>query len=536
MTEDEGEHVLLGVVVVDTAEEGNEAAVTPGRTGDVSKARISGGVAHIGVSPVIGPVGRGVASAYALTETAVLQGVTDEGVEVVLLTQRKDIVNGVFPGPVPTGVGTLAHGIGVAEGLIGELVDEAVLTVGSGAEAIVELALPGEALDGLHAQVGRHAEAVVVALVVATGGINHFRDGVGDGGNQVPDTAVLEVVVLRVGAVVRVGGNQRVGGKHVEDIVPVVVAGADTALSGLGEGDVLTYADDVQVSLAPQHVVGVETGGDTGIVGSDGFAEDTFLVGVAHTHGELGILGTAHDVNGVVLVGSVHVADEIQPVGALEGTVLDAVVKGGIQDAGPVNGGLAHVEVHLVLDVHVLLGIQEFGHLLDVLYTIETVVSDRHIAGLALLGGNEDNTVGTTGTVNGAGCGVLEDVDALDVGGVQGADAAAGHAVDDVEGFIGTDGTHTADVHIVTRAGLAGFAHDAHTGGGGLHGAQGVGGVQFGEVVTLYLHRGAGNEFLLLGTVTHHHHFFQKLAVFLKHHVEDSLVSNRNHLSYVTDG
>ncbi len=475
VTEDQGEHVALVVVVVDTAEEGNQTAVAPGRTGDVAEGRVAGRVAHISVGPAVGPVGGRVARTDAFAEAAVLEGVTDQGVEVVLAVDVEQVVHGIFPGPIPAGVGALADGVGVLEGLVGQLVDHAVLAVGARAQAIVELALPGEALDGLHAQVGRHSQAVVVAAVVAAGRIDHFSDRVGDGGHQVPQAALLEPVVFRIIAVGLKDGNERVGGEHVEDIVPVVVAGTDAAVGRLGEGHVLTHGDDVQAVLVPQHVVGVQADGHTLVVRSDRLAEDTFLVGVAHTHREFGHLGTSDDVDGVVLVGGVDVADGVEPVGSDERTVLHAVVERRVQDAGPVDGRLAHIEVDLVLDVHILLGVQELGHLLHVLDAVEAVIGDADPAGLALLGGDEDDTVRTTRTVDGAGGGVLQDVDALDIRGVEGVDAAAGHAVDHIQRGIGTDGTHTADVDVVARARLSGRTHDAHTGGGGLHGAQGVG-------------------------------------------------------------
>ena len=208
--------------------------------------RNAGGVAHIGVLPLVGPEDVAVAGTDRLTEAAVLQGVTDKGVEVVVLTEVEHIVHGVFPRPVPTGPGALADSIGIAVGQVGKFIFEAILTVSARAHGVVELALPDETLDGLHPEVGGHGQAVVMVLVVAAGGIDHLGDRVGNGGNQVPDTAVAEVIILRERAVLQVSGDQRVRGQHVEDIVPIMVAGADTALLGLHEGEVLTDGDDVQ--------------------------------------------------------------------------------------------------------------------------------------------------------------------------------------------------------------------------------------------------------------------------------------------------
>ena len=315
-----------------------------------------------------------------------------------------------------------------------------------------------------------------------------------------------------------------------------MVAGTDTAALVRAVGHVLTEGDDIQSVLLPEHVVGIQADGDTLVVGSDGLAEDTFLVRVADTHRELGTLGTTHHVHGVVRVRRVDVADGIQPVGPLEGAGLDVIVQRRIQDAGPVDGILAHVEGNLVLDVHVLLGIEELGHPRDVLDPIETVIRDDEPVALALLGRNEDDTVRTTCTVDGAGSRVLEDIDALDVGRVQRVDVTTRNAVDDVQRGIGTDGTHTADVHIVTRSRLAGRVHDAHTRSGGLHGTEGAGGIEFGQIVALDLHGGAGHELLLLDTITHHHHFFEKFGVFFEQDVELARSGDGEDLGPVADG
>ncbi len=536
MTEDQGEHIAFVVVVVDTAEEGDQAAVAPGGTGDVGQRRVARSVAHIGVFPLVGPEDAAVASTDIFAEAAMFEGVTDQGVEVVAVAEGEHVVDGVFPRPVPAGACALADVVHVGEGVVGQFIGEAVLTVGVRTHLVVELALPDQALDGLDAEVGRHVEAVVVAFVVTAGRVDHGGDRVAGVRVEVPDTALAQPVVLGVAAVGLVNGNQRVGRKHGEDIVPVVVAGTDTALRAGGEGQVLTEGDDVEVALAPEHVVRVDTGRQTLVVGSYGLAEDTFLVGVAHTHRELGDVRTTDDVDGVVRVGRIRVADRLKPVGSHEGTVLDAVVEGRIQGVDPVDGVFAHIEVHLVLDVHVLPGIQELGHLLDVLHAVEAVVGDGDLAALALLGGNQDDAVRTTGTVDGAGSSVLEDVDAFNVGRVECVDVAARHTVDYIQRSIGTGGTHTADVDVVAGTRLTIGAHDAHAGRGGLHGSEGAGGVELGQLFTLDLDGGAGHELLLLDAVTDHDRFFEKLGIFLKEHFENRAVSDRDHLSLVTDG
>ena len=47
---------------------------------------------------------------------------------------------------------------------------------------------------------------------------------------------------------------------------------------------------------------------------------------------------------------------------------------------------------------------------------------------------------------------------------------------------------------------------------------------------------GTGNQFLLLGTVTHHDNLIEELSVFLEHHRELGLVTHRDDLGHITDG
>ena len=338
---------------------------------------------------------------------------------MVLVCEVEHVVDRVFPGPAPAGGSALADTVGIQERVVGKLVHHRIVAVSARTHPIIELALPGEAFDGLHTEVSGQGKAVAVAVVVTAAGIGHRSNRIAGIGIQRPDTAVAQPVILGVRTVRLVDGHKRVRGQHIVHVVPVVVAGTDTATLVRVESHVLTEGDNIQAVLSPKHMVGVQADGETLVVGSDGLTENTFLMRIADTHRELRTVGTTNDIDCVVRVRRIDVTDGIQPVGPLEGAGLDVIVQRRIQDAGPVDGILAHVEGDLVLDVHILLGVQEFGHPLDILDSVEAIISDDILVALTLLGRDEDDTVRTTRTVDSAGSRVLEDVNALDVGRVE---------------------------------------------------------------------------------------------------------------------
>ena len=235
-TENQGEHVLLGVVVVDTAEEGCETAVTPGGTAHIILTGIAGRVADIGILPQVGPEDLAVGSVHAFTEAAVLEGATHEGVEMVLVCEVEHVVDRVFPGPAPAGGSALADTVGIQERVVGKLVHHRIVAVSARTHPIIELALPGEAFDGLHTEVSGQGKAVAVAVVVTAAGIGHRSNRIAGIGIQRPDTAVAQPVILGVRTVRLVDGHKRVRGQHIVHVVPVVVAGTDAAVGRLGEG------------------------------------------------------------------------------------------------------------------------------------------------------------------------------------------------------------------------------------------------------------------------------------------------------------
>ena len=118
---------------------------------------------------------------------------------------------------------------------------------------------------------------------------------------------------------------------------------------------------------------------------------------------------------------------------------------------------------------------------------------DRHAALVALLGGDEDDTVGCAVAVQGGGGGILEDGHGLDVGRVEvGEVTAVGNSVDHVEGRGATvDGTVTADHDGRVGTGVTEGAVDLHAGDGAFEGACNAGYGSVGNLLGTHLRDGA---------------------------------------------
>ena len=147
---------------------------------------------------------------------------------------------------------------------------------------------------------------------------------------------------------------------------------------------------------------------------------------------------------------------------------------------------------------------------------IGEVIVDAGASHLTPLGRHQDNTVGGTGTVDGARSGILQHLHALDVVGVNALHAilVGGHAIDDVEGVGVVDGADTADADHRLRAGLTRRRDDVDAGG---HTLQGILGTQTGlssQVFGRNLSDRGCHDALFLHTVTDHDHLVQQLGIF----------------------
>ena len=202
-------------------------------------------------------------------------------------------------------------------------------------------------------------------------------------------------------------------------------------------GEVFAQLDNVATRIgAVDDVVGVDTAAETLVVGGLFGTHDTVLLGVAEADGELRAVGATRQVEGVAVLESVLVAIFLKPVGAFPSGVH--LVEDGLWNDGvPYWSSAGVVEHRLVDDLHVFLCSEGVGALVGVRPAYIAVVLNGNLAGLALLGGHENNAVGGTCTVDGSGGSILQDVDALDFVGVKTIEAVVGrtgvHAVDDKE-------------------------------------------------------------------------------------------------------
>ena len=183
-------------------------------------------------------------------------------------------------------------------------------------------------------------------------------------------------------------------------------------------------------------MVGVDTTAKTLVVGGLLATHDTILLGVREAHGELRTIGATRQVEGVAVLEGILVAVFLKPIGAFPSgihLVDDSLWNDGV----PYWSSTSVVEHRLVDDLHVFLSSEGVGALVGVRPAYIAVVLNRNLAGLALLGGHENNAVGGTCTVDGSGGSILQDVDALDFVGVKTIEAVVGrtgvHTVDDKE-------------------------------------------------------------------------------------------------------
>ena len=391
VTKGDGGEVALGPVVHHAAEEGYVAAgFLVGRHVRESLFQRAAGADVVGLVKV--GVEAGVLQG-GVPAVVLLVGVTGDGLHGV-----KPEKTGVLEHALPLKVG----GGGVGDVGLAIFADEAGIVLGAVFAALVALGLPAhevvpfEALHRKHVEYGAHrgAEGVDVSFVVAL--VEHGH------GVVVVHGAVDTVVATRkgvVGIVDWLGGVVHEGltedvvvgrGVLAVEVVEVVVE-REPAFEGL--------LMDVALDEVFAHVVLLQ--------------QTLVLFDVGHGTMAERLAAARH--RKAVLVAERNAGDLFEPVGI--GPVERADVTGGI------------------LVDHVLeLGGGE-GHRArgDRLHAGLAVVFDRSLACLGPAGGDDDNTVGAAGTVDGGGGAVLEHVDGFDLLEVDAADVGIGHAVDDDE-------------------------------------------------------------------------------------------------------
>ena len=172
---------------------------------------------------------------------------------------------------------------------------------------------------------------------------------------------------------------------------------------------------------------------------------------------------------------------------------------------------------------HVIFHSEEVKFLAEALEFGVAVVAYLGLAGLAALGGDEDYTVGTLGTVDGCGGSVLKDVDGFDVADIDHLEGVVhGEAVDDVEraGGLG-DGSTAADGDVDVGTGSSALGDDVDAGRLACKGLGRRGDGYLGEVVARYGYGGTGEVLPLDFGVTDGYGFLEVEGAVLEGYVDD---------------
>ena len=190
----------------------------------------------------------------------------------------------------------------------------------------------------------------------------------------------------------------------------------------------------------------------------------------------------------------------------------------------------ACVEAAFVVAQHELFGrehVQFVGHLLHTHVGIETYV-DFAVVLRTALGGDDHNAVGTAGTVDGRRRSILQDVDAFNLGGVEGRHAVfAGETVDDVQRLVALrdgDTATYADGDFSTRSTFA--LHHLHTGYAAGQGLRHIRGRSLQQLIALDRYDRTGQVFAARRTVTDGYDFFQLNSIVVENHVDLFLTGN----------
>ncbi len=245
-----------------------------------------------------------------------------------------------------------------------------------------------------------------------------------------------------------------------------------------------------------------------------GALQGTLLRGGAYAHAVRQVLADAAGEAQVGIHGRSHTVDFLLPVGVgiAQGSLGGRIETVEVADEGTDAGGVKHF---VVLGD----GVDGSGHVQSYVH--------GNAGGLGtLLGGNHDNTVGSTGTVDGGGRCILEDGEALDVFRINGGQRIAHtgntvigdrQAVDDVQRVVGSvDGGAATDTDGCSGAG--------HTGTGGNDDTRALAAEEVGrrgddalvDFIGLDRRDGTGEVALFHGTVTDDHHLVEEIGIFFE--------------------
>ena len=313
----------------------------------------------------------------------------------------------------------------------------------------------------------------------------------------------LLIVVTAIGIVDR--NDWRIGeGLNPGVRRPTGTTRVETILLGVGTVGIDAYTESFEnLTLV------VDTTAVTGVIGAE---DDTLLTFVTTRDGITALVVTTHDAELVLLLES-SAESCIGPIVGLSrfGQEVTALLVG----------------ADLVIGLGELPGIKHLDLLADGREAEVGGIVDIVLATGTLLGGNHDDTIGTTRTVNGCGRDIFEDLDALDVRGIQERervevslgilDARLGsrlvivddETVDDIERFVATrDGVAATDTDVGSSTWLTRSGADIHAGNRTREGRLDRRRRQL-QVVGIDTADGSGELSALLGTVTDYDNLLQ---------------------------
>ena len=520
-TDRSGQHVTAVIDVVETGEVGSEADLVV-RTSTT----VVPGVLVLGIETAQEREGQ-VLGAGAVARTLGQVGrLTDHGGDMVL---AESIVIGqvVLCTHADGSAAARAEAVRLRSTL-GVVVVVVVLRAHQGvavapavaaAEVVVEVGAEGQALEEGDLDVSGVADVGAIAVIVDT------------------QAGVVVLVEQRV-ALVTAAGLVAVGGVTPYEVAVgavLVLNGDMDELVGL-QVDVVHGGDDTGVVdhvAAAFTLGGVEVDRVTGLeplrdveVGAQtegqalvpGVHDDTLVVEVTNREARPRSVGTAGNREIVLLtIGSL--GHHVLPVDVVELAVIGT--------------GEGRERGHTVIGRGSTVGREELckrSHFdtMGVLRDTEVGAEvDAGLAGLRLLRGHEDNAIGSAGTVDGGGGSVLQDLDALDILGIEPAEVGVGAVLDTVDNpqrvGVAVHGSDTADADAVTAGRVTGRLGDDHTGSGALQtlGKGGRNALQHGLGVNGCDR--TGHVALLLGTVTDHHGLLKEHIILLEDEINRAL-------------
>ena len=263
---------------------------------------------------------------------------------------------------------------------------------------------------------------------------------------------VVEVAQLVVGTTSR-SIEVLQGERRVEDGIAQTVVGVVGARSivGTATADVGVGITGLEVERGALRRLGVQF--EREVVALEVRANlDGFVVHVGIAEGILDVLRTTVDVD-VVVEGIARAAvDEVLPVVGGDVVVhVDVLI---VAEVVGVGGNLLRIVVvlqqgELILPCGIVARADDIHLLGNLLPRVVGVVAHLGLAFLTALGGDEDNAVGTTRTVDGGGGCILQHGDVLDVVGRNVADSVNGESVDDVKRVVRLgDGAATTNANL----------------------------------------------------------------------------------------